>query len=377
LGIREAVSHFRELAILGARPAFDEPVRFGVPNDFDQTTFHELVGQVLETRRFTNDGPIVRSFEDRICEIVDAKHCVAVSNATVGLQLLMMTEVPGRRFSVPAFTFPATFEAIRAVGHRPIFIDVDPFTYNIDPSKIEPTCRGVVATHLWGRICPVDDIRKACKNLNYYDAAHAFGRRSGVYGDAEVFSFHATKFVSCGEGGAIVTDDEELARTMRRLRNFGYGDGTVVVAHGTNAKMPELSACLGHAYLDVMDSIIEHNRENYLEYSKNITNPYIKLVSMGDYHPNYQYIVLDIPEEMRDLVWLALSKENVETKRYFHPGAQLPEAERLWRRTLCLPTGTSVSQSKVRRICELLDGIVGAYIDGCLEGFKGCKCRIE
>lgn len=366
--------HSRELAILGARPAFDTPIRFGVPNDFDQVTFHELVGKVIDTKRFTNDGPVVRSFEERVGDIVGAKHCIAVSNATAGLQLLLMTDMPGRRFAVPGFTFPATFEAVRAVGHRPIFTDVEPFTHNIDPSKIDATVRGVVATNLWGRICQSELIRQACAGPNYYDSAHAFGRNRVLVGDAEVFSFHATKFISCGEGGAIVTNDDVLARTMRRLRNFGYGDGSVVVTHGTNAKMPELSACLGHAYLDNMDVIIEHNRNNYLEYGKNIGNPYVRLVSMGDSHPNYQYVVLDVNDEIRDTLWAALARENVETKRYFYPGAQLLESDRLWRRTLCLPTGTSVSQSDVRRICELIDNIVWSYVDGCMEGFKGCKC---
>ena len=162
---------------------------------------------------------------------------------------------------MPSFTFPATVHALVSEGVTPVFCDINPATHTLDPAAVErlvgPRTTGILGVHVWGNPCDVEALAEIAQRRGLellYDAAHALGCAAGDcaignFGRAEVFSFHATKFVNAAEGGAIATNDDELARRVRRLRNFGLEDGDIVDV-GTNAKMSELSAAMGLTSLE-------------------------------------------------------------------------------------------------------------------------------
>ncbi len=347
---------------------FNKPIRFGVPNDFDINNFQISLEQIFSTKKYTNGGPLVKEFEDKICELVNAKRCISVSNATVGLQLL--AKLSKSHYSVvPSFTFAATYQSLAFVGKTPMFVDVDHVTHNIDINMLMSIDVCIMPVNLWGRLCdPIKIRNKISPNAEiYYDSAHAFGKRPGIIGDAEVFSFHATKFINCAEGGAIVTNDDSLADELVSMRNFCISDGIVNSLIGTNAKLTELAAGLGLAYIRNIDNIITDNKNNYITYIDNLKNiDGLYVVEMGDNHPNYQYIVLNVKEGLRDFIYSQLLTKNVETKKYFYPGhfllknkLSLPNTERLWKETLCLPNG--IKQEDVLKVCNMIKNIVECY----------------
>jgi dTDP-4-amino-4,6-dideoxygalactose transaminase len=288
---------------------------------------------------------------------------------------------------VPAFTFVATAHAVQWLGLTPIFCDVDPRTHNIDPGRIEelitPRTTGVLAVHLWGQPCDIEALEMIARRHGLkllFDAAHAFncswrGRMIGNFGDAEVFSFHATKIFNTFEGGALATNKPDLAWRVQRTRNFGFAGLDQTDTLGTNAKMSEASAAMGLTNLESLPAFLETNCRNYLAYRRGLEG--IPGISMLEYDPtekrNYQYIVLEVEETQtvlsRDELQSILWAENVLARRYFHPGchrmqpyastmpgvgSRLPVTEHLARRVLVLPTGTATSGEQVEIICEIL-----------------------
>ncbi|MDB9538489.1 DegT/DnrJ/EryC1/StrS family aminotransferase, partial [Anabaenopsis arnoldii] len=213
-----------------------------------------------------------------------------------------------------------------------------------------------------------------------FDASHAFGcshggKMIGNFGSAEVFSFHATKFMNTFEGGAIVTNDDELNQKLRLMKNFGFSGFDNVIYLGTNGKMSEVSAAMGLTSLESMEEFIEVNRRNYDCYQEGLAGiPGVSLfpVNQAEKH-NYQYIVLEIDEEKaqvsRDMLIKILHAENVIARRYFYPGCHrmepyrsyfphagllLPETEKLGQRVLVLPTGTAISEEDIGKICQII-----------------------
>ena len=384
-------SQVGDLAIFGGKPAFSSELHVGRPNLGERAAFLKRVDDLLDRKWLTNDGPYLRQFEKLICQLTDVKHCVAVCNATIGLEILTRAIGLSGEVIVPSFTFIATAHALRWQGITPVFCDVDSATHNIDPVRvaelINARTSGIIGTHVWGRPCNVSALTDLAGSYNLklvFDAAHAFacsykGRMIGGFGDAEIFSFHATKFVNTFEGGAIVTNDDELAGRLRLARNFGFAGLDTVTCLGTNGKMNEASAAMGLTSLEALDSFIEVNRRNYDQYNREIaTFPGISLVLYDNgERNNYQYIVLEIDEEAvglsRDALEEGLWAENVLARRYFYPGchrmepyrteqpdasARLPHTQRLVDRVICLPTGTAVTFSEISTICDIIEFIV-------------------
>ncbi|MDD4869213.1 MAG: DegT/DnrJ/EryC1/StrS family aminotransferase [Kiritimatiellae bacterium] len=369
---------------------FKESLHVGKPNVGNRARFLSHIDDILKSRWFTNNGRFVQEFEWRIAEKLNVDHCVVVCNATVGLEIVLRALDITGEVIIPSFTFVATAHALQWLGITPVFCDVNPATHNIDPSKVEAliTSRttGIIGVHIWGRPCDVialDEIarRRGLKLL--FDAAHAFGcshngRMIGNFGHAEVFSFHATKFVNTFEGGAIVTNDDELAKRVRSMKNFGF-DGDVI-SIGTNGKMSEISAAMGLANLGDMEKLIKTNIRNYHCYEKELKNIHgVTLISYDrNERSNYQYVILEIDQDKtgvtRDQLLKTLHSCNILARRYFHPGCHrmepykslfpyagllLPETERLCEKVLCLPTGTSVSENDIQQICEIIRGVLG------------------
>jgi len=376
-----------ELAIFGRRPAFSEPLHVGRPNIGDRETFFSYVKDILDRRWLTNDGRYVQEFEHRIADLVGAKHCVTTCNATVALEIAIRAVGLSGEVIVPAFTFIATAHALQWQEITPVFCDVDPYTHTIDAGQvvrlITPRTSGIIGVHLWGRPCDVKALEEIARDQGLallFDAAHAFGcsykkRMIGTFGSAEVFSFHATKFLNTFEGGAVVTNSDELARKLRLMRNFGFDGYDEVVYLGTNGKMSEVSAAMGLAGLASLDEFIAVNHRNYNYYKRGLADvPGVSVLAYDETEScNYQYVTLEIDETLtglsRDLLMEIMHHENILARRYFFPGCHrmepyrsyfpnagllLPHTERLVKRVLCLPTGTAVEERQIRVICDLL-----------------------
>ena len=380
-----------DVALLGAKPAFAEMLLVGRPNMPDRAAFMGRIDRMFDSGRLTNRGPMLLEFEERVARIAGTRHCIATCNATVGLELAISALGMAGDVIVPSYTFVATVHALWRQGLRPVFCDINPKTHCLDPDSVEAaiTSRttGILAVHMWGNTCAthaLEDIAQRHGLKLLFDAAHAFGcgtkkRAVGGYGDAEVFSFHATKCVHALEGGAIVTDDSDLAGRLRLMVNFGFSDEDTVKHLGTNGKMSEASAAMGLTSLEAMDAIIAHNRRNYAAYASGLQAiPGISLMSrrMNQQH-NYHYIVTEIDAATagltRDELVAALRLENVVARRYFYPGCHrmqpytglfpqagrtLPVTEEIARRVMVLPTGMQVSEAEVERLTSRIAAIV-------------------
>src|SRR5919112_6869591 len=299
-----------DLAIFGGSAAFHEPLHVGRPNVGDRERLLGRINEIIDSKRLTNNGPYVQEFERTISEMIGVKHCIAVCNATVGLEIAAQAAGLSGEVIVPSFTFVATAHALRWQGIEPIFCDVDWRTHNIDSDQVErlitPRTTGIVGVHLWGRPCDVDRLEEIASGHGLrllFDAAHAFGcshggAMIGKNGHAEVFSFHATKFVNAFGGGAIVTNDGRLADSMRLMRNFGFAGYDKVLSIGTNGKMSEVSAAMGLTSLESMDAFVATNHRNYERYALNLARvPGVRLAPYSEEEScNYQYIVLEIDE---------------------------------------------------------------------------------
>ena len=379
-----------DLAILGGRPLFDELRHVGRPNIGKREDFIQRVNEMFDRRWLTNNGPNVVEFERRIAEYTGAPYCVAVCNATVGLELVARALGLAGEVIVPAFTFVATAHAMDWLGIEPVFCDVHPDTHTIDPREVEKLITdrttAIIGVHTWGNVCDVAALGELAGRHGLrliFDAAHAFacghdGQMVGSFGDAEVFSFHATKFMNSFEGGAITTRDPVLAERLRGMRNFGFAGVDNVTLNGTNGKMTEISAAMGLTSLDSVDAFIEVNRRNYAIYSTEIA----KIDGLSVYPlpdrdaTNYQYVVVEVDEARaglsRDCIVDIMLAEGIAGRRYFYPGvhrmepyrsraikaAHLPVTEALVERVLQLPTGTAMSEADVVASCELLAFLV-------------------
>jgi len=377
----------RRLAITGGIPAFDEKLYVGRPNLGDQDRLFERIKDVLDSGWLTNNGRYLREFERRIAALTGVKHCIAVCNATIGLELLIRALGLSGEVIVPSFTFAATAHALQWQGITPVFCDVDPVTHSLDPHDVErcitPRTTGIIGVHLWGKACDTEALEKIAHRHRLkllFDAAHAFGcshegQMIGGFGEAEVFSFHATKFCNSFEGGAITTNNDTLAERLRALRNFGISQNDEVLDVGTNGKMPEVSAAMGITSLEHLDQFVALNRNNYVTYQRHLSG--IAGLRLFEYkeaeNNNFQYVIVEVNEDAaglgRDQLLEILHAENVMAKRYFYPGChrmepyrnaqenvnrRLPVTERLAGGTLALPTGSAVSEEDVMTICEII-----------------------
>ena len=377
----------RRLAILVGEPAFKEPLHVGRPNIGNRVSFLGYVNTIFDNRWLTNHGPLVQQFEQELSGLLGVKHCITVCNATVGLEIAIRALGLAGEVIVPSFTFVATAHALQWQGITQVFCDIDPLTHNLDPGCVEslitPCTTGILGVHLWGRQCAVEALQEiaTARNLKLlFDAAHAFGcthkgTMIGNFGDAEVFGFHATKFFNTFEGGAIATNDDELAARIRLMVDFGFTDYDRVDSIGTNGKMSEASAAMGLTNLPSMGEFIRANRRNYRQYQREIaTIPGLSLIQYDESEKcNFQYIVVEVDANItgvhRDVLVHVLHAENVLARRYFWPGCHrmepyrtlypdahrhLPHTEQVAEWVLALPTGATIGEREIETVCDIL-----------------------
>lgn len=380
-----------QLAVFGGTPVFPRPLHVGIPNIGDKQRLFARIEDILNRRVLTNRGPMVTEFEERIADYVGVRHCISMSNGTVALEIAARALGLANEVITPSMTFVATAHALQWQQITPVFCDIRPGGHHMDPARIKdfvtPRTTGVLPVNLWGRPCDIDTTLSVAGSYDLpvvFDSAHAFGcsyrgKMIGGFGNAEIFSFHATKFLNSFEGGAVVTNDGELAEKVRLMQNFGF-EGRERVGHvGTNGKMTEVEAAMGLTSLEAIDQFVEHNRQNYQAYKEGLQG--IAGVELIDYDErercNFQYIVIEIDERITsvtcDDLLEVISAENVDARRYFYPGCHrmepyrsyfpnagmlLGNTEKLLSRVLTLPTGTAVSVEDISKITALIARVV-------------------
>ena len=382
----------KNLAIFGGQPAFNDMLHVGRPNIGNRERLLEQINDILDRRWLTNRGLYVREFERRIADFLGVKHCIAMCNGTVALEIAVRALSMKGEVIVPSFTFIATAHCLQWQEITPVFCDINADTYTIDPTALErlitPRTTGIIGVHLWGRSCNVEGLESIARKHKLsllFDASHAFGcshkgQLIGGLGDAEVFSFHATKFVNTLEGGAVTTNDDTLAEKMRLMKNFGFAGLDNVIYLGTNGKMNEVSAAMGLCSLEALEEFIDCNRRNYHAYRENLTGvPGLGLRTYDEREANnFQYIVIEVDAEKagisRDQLVDILHKENIRARRYFYPGCHrmepyksyypnsgllLPETEKVTESVMSLPTGTAITIDQIEKICQILEFIIG------------------
>lgn len=376
----------QDLAINGAPPAFDESLHVGRPNMGDRETFMQYAADIFDRRWLSNNGPLVQQFERRIEAHLGVKHCVAMCNGTIALEIAIRALGMEGEVIVPSYTFVATAHALQWQSITPVFADIDPATHMLSPDAVRrmltPRTSGIIGVHLWGRAAPVDALQQIADEHGLklmFDAAHAFsctrgGTMIGNFGACEVLSFHATKFFNTFEGGAVVTNDDQLAETMRLMRNFGFAGMDKVIHPGTNGKMIEIAAAMGLVNLEAMDDVIGANRRNYLAYADQLRGvPGVTLLELDDSERrNYQYVVVEVADDCaatRDQLIEALHAENVIARRYFWPGCHnmepyrslfphaglvLPHTNAVAARVMVLPTGQTMDAGMIATVVQIL-----------------------
>lgn len=381
----------QDLAINGAPPAFKEQLHVGRPNIGSRESFCKYAEEIFDRRWLTNNGPMVQELEQRIANYHNVKHCVAMCNGTVALEIAIRALGLRGEVIVPSYTFIATAHALYWQAITPVFADIDPITHNLDPAAVRrmitPRTTGIIGVHLWGRGAPVQELQEIADEHGLklmFDAAHAFGcsyqgQMIGNFGACEVLSFHATKFFNTFEGGAVVTNDDDLAEAMLLMRNFGFVAMDKVVHPGTNGKMIEVAAAMGLVNLDAIDNVIEANHRNHQAYREGLSGlPGISLLAYDEAERNnYQYVVMEVGAGCavsRNQIIEALHAENIRARKYFWPGCHnmqpyrdlyphagllLPNTQRVADRVVVLPTGTTMDVEMVCTVVSVIRALTG------------------
>lgn len=349
--------------------------------------FTPYLEQIWDNKILTNGGPFHQQLERALCEYLGVPHVALFSNGTLGLiTALQALRVTGEVITTP-YSFVATAHSLLWHGNKPVFVDIEPDTLNINPEKIEaaitPQTTGIMPVHCYGYPCDVAAIQKIADNYNLrviYDAAHAFGvRNSGGsvlnHGDLSVLSFHATKVFNTFEGGAIVCPDSKTKQRIDHLKNFGFVDEVTVVAPGINGKMSEINAAFGMLQLKHIDHALVRRREIDATYRLGLADVRgIHCLGGGGAPTNHSYFpVLVRPEYplSRDALYEKLKARGAFARRYFYPlisdfpmyrglvsahPDNLPVARKASQQVLCLPIYPNLTQDDVYRVVEVIRG---------------------
>ena len=349
--------------------------------------FTEYLKQIWDNKIITNNGPFHQQFEKELCEYLGIKHLSLFANGTLALiTALQALNITGEVITTP-FSFVATSHALWWNKIEPVFVDIEPQTFTLDPEKVKAAITeqttAIMPVHVYGNPCRIEQLQKIAQDNKLkiiYDAAHAFGvEKEGNsilnYGDLSVLSFHATKVFNSIEGGAIVSADAETKKRIDQLKNFGIIDETTVVEPGINAKMNELQASFGVLQLKYIDSYIEKRKvvvETYREELRD-TQGIRFLEDIKNIGHNYAYfpILVDTVRygKSRDQLYNELKLNCVFGRRYFFPlishftpydnlrsarPSNLPVAEKIAQQVICLPLYPHLPEVEVLRICEII-----------------------
>lgn len=343
--------------------------------------YTEILQSAWESGVLTHNGPLVQQLEQQLAERLKVKNIVAVTNGTIALQLAIRTlNLQGEIITTP-FTWIATTSAIQWENCTPVYTDIDPSTFNIDPSLIEAqvtenTC-AIMPVHVFSNPCDIEAIEDIARKYNLkviYDAAHAMwtnfqGKSVLEFGDISATSFHATKIFNTGEGGACVAKNVENHEKLKRLRFFGHNDEKNIVDYGCNGKMTEVHAALGLANLKYINEVLANRKQLYKRYEENLGS--LDSVTFQKYNNetyNYSYMPIVLKNEsLLQQVVKTLEGHDILARRYFYPSLNTistiapykfnPVSEDIARRILCLPLYYKLPIKEVDRICELIHSV--------------------
>lgn len=298
---------------------------------------HEYLDYIFSSNWLTNNGELHRKLENRLTGYLKVPNLSLINNGTTALLLAIKAlDLFGEVITTP-FTFAATAHAISWMGLKPIFVDIDPKTMNIDPNKIEKAITSrtsaIIPVHVFGTPCDVNNIQDIAKRHDLkiiYDAAHAFGTELngvgiGNFGDLTMYSFHATKLFNCAEGGALACKSEEMKKKIDLLKNFGIKNEEEVVEVGINGKMNELQAAMGLAVLECVEEERKKRAEIKSIYNEKLRDiPGITIMpELEEVKSSYQYYAIRINEKefgkSRDYVYDKLKEYNIFSRKYFYP----------------------------------------------------------
>jgi dTDP-4-amino-4,6-dideoxygalactose transaminase len=348
--------------------------------------FLPYLERIWETKRLTNGGEFHMELEKALCDYLDVEHLSLFGNGTLALiTALQALRITGEVITTP-YSFVATTHALHWNGIKPVFVDIDPLTFNLDPRKIEaaitPQTTAILPVHVYGNPCAVDEIQEIADNYGLkviYDAAHSFGSRLNdrsvlAIGDMSVLSFHATKVFNTFEGGAIVCQDAKTKQRIDYLKNFGFANEVTVVAPGINAKMNEVQAAFGLLQLQHMDKVFSA-RSRIDQHYRNALGSIegIRLHRMRDgATPNFSYFPILVEPDFpisRDALYERLRAEGIHGRRYFYPlisqfqsyrglpsatPENLPVATRVANKVLCLPIYPALSGEEQDAIINVI-----------------------
>jgi len=333
--------------------------------------------QVWDSHQITNHGPLVQDLERELKNYLDVKHLFFVSNGTIALQIAIKAlDLHGEVLTTP-FSYVATTSSIVWEGCKPVFVDIDPETLTMNPDLIEaaitPETTGILATHVYGFPCEVERIRNIAQKHHLkvvYDAAHAFGVRYKDtslmnYGDISTLSFHATKLFHTGEGGALVTTDDELAHRIQYMLDFGHNGEEEFWGLGINGKNSELHAAMGLSILPHVPDLIARRKAICNLYDQHLVGSDIihpACPGNTDYNFAYYPVLFKSTESLLEAC-KALNRYNIFPRRYFYPSlnrlpylspSSMPAAEDISGRVLCLPLSADLTTEDVGLICSIL-----------------------
>jgi len=350
--------------------------------------FHEYLKDIWDSKWLTNNGKYHQELENALCEYLGVKYISLFSNGTLALiTALQALRITGEVITTP-YSFVATTHSLWWNNIKPVFVDIDPFTFNLDPAKIEaaitPQTTAILPVHVYGIPCDVRRIKEIADTYGLrviYDACHTFGTTLDQepvlnFGDLSVMSFHATKVYNTFEGGAIVCHDENTKKRIDNLKNFGFAGETTVVAPGINAKMNEIQAAMGLLQLKYIDEVIEKREHIAAQYRQELNG--LHGLTCPEYLNNikhcYSYFPILINKEKygksRDEVYEELKTHNIFGRRYFYPlisqfpsyrgiesaqPGKMPVAERITEEIICLPIFPDLDTGIVTKICEILN----------------------
>jgi dTDP-4-amino-4,6-dideoxygalactose transaminase len=368
---------------------FEKPIYVTRPFLPPLEEFCQGLDEIWESRWVTNNGPILRRFTQELCNFFETDNVCLFNNGTLALQIALKgMGLSGEVITTP-FTFVATTNALVWNEIRPVFVDIEPEYYTIDPEKVEaaitPYTTAILAVHIYGHPCKLNALANIARRHNLkliYDAAHAFDVKVdntsiAHFGDVSMFSFHATKLFHSIEGGMLIFKNAGLKSIFDYLKNFGFKNEVEVVMPGINAKMNEMQSLMGMLVLKYLEEIIQKRARITDLYRHRLKEvPGIRLVPSlsPDIKYNYAFMPIEVDEQEfgmgRDALYEKLKHYNVYTRRYFYPLVcdyacyrsssakdPLTIARRIANRILVLPNYDSLQLSDVEAICEIIQPV--------------------
>jgi dTDP-4-amino-4,6-dideoxygalactose transaminase len=365
---------------------FAEPIYVTRPYLPPLDAFCEGLREIWDNQWLTNNGPVLRRYTQALEDYVGTPNVSLFTNGTLALQIALQgMGITGEVITTP-FTFVATTHALVANNLTPVFADIEPEYYTLDPNAVEaaitPRTSAILAVHVYGYPCQLHALADIARRHNLkliYDAAHAFGvtvdeKSIALYGDCSMFSFHATKLYHSIEGGMLVFADPALKFTFDHLKNFGFESETEVLMPGTNAKMSELQALMGLQVLERMDDIVAERariHDTYVQRLTQLSGLRVPPLPPAPIRHNYAYFPIEVDETVygmsRDGLYEWLRQHNVIARRYFYPLAcdfacyrqvaparPLSVARSAAERVLTLPIYCGLKTHDVHLICDII-----------------------